>query len=83
MSKPTLQQRYVSALQQVHGCKIVKPPRFGTNYIILTNALRPDSKTYFFVGASGAIRVGEAPGRSVLCSERFKVKLLEDMLNLL
>lgn len=70
----TLHDRFITALEQ-RGCKIVPNARTG-KYTVLTNAIRPDTNTFFYVGFGGALRVGEASTRSLPCKESFKTTLL-------
>lgn len=71
MAKQTLQQQYIAALQG-RGCKIV--PALTRKYVVLTRPLKPG--TFYYVGSSGALRVGRIATRTLPVSEQFKATLL-------
>ena len=71
----TLHNLFVHALE-ARGCRIV-PARTG-KYTVLSNAMRPDTQTFFFVGFGGALRVGECATRSIPVCDKVKLALLEE-----
>lgn len=68
----TLQDKYVAALRLYGGNEV---PARTRRYRVLT---RPQlDGTYWFVGNSGAIRIGKKATGSIPAADRFKAALLE------
>lgn len=70
MSK-TLQERFIEALIK-RGNTIV--PSKSRKYTVVTRNHKPG--TFYFVGKSGAVRIGRASTKSVPVGPKFKAQLL-------
>lgn len=77
MSKQTLQDRYVAALE-ARGCKRV-PSRTRKYVVLLRGYSLMASAQYWYVGKSGAIRTGASVATSVSVSDKFKAALLAEL----
>jgi hypothetical protein len=71
--KQTLQEKYAAALI-ARGCTEVIPSR-SRKYRTFNRA----KGGFYFLGASGAIRIGHRSSHSIAVGDAFKAKLLEEV----
>lgn len=74
MPRPTLQQRYVTALE-ARGCRR-DPGARSDRYVTLLHATKDDRR--YFVGRAGAVRYGRTVTSSMTLSDRGKAALLAE-----
>lgn len=72
MSKPTLQFRYLSALEML-GERVVRRTR---KYVVVTRTGPAGPSGYYYLGNAGSVRYGRTYTESRAASDTFKAGLL-------
>lgn len=74
MAKKTIHDRLVEALL-ARGCKKIENAR-TTKYTVIAQNDQNDT-SFYFVGPSGALRIGRIASKTIPVSEKFKKNLLD------